>query len=147
MSVYIQAHSEPGRQIVEVSLDGGGSVRIEKYKDGNVKVIATSNYDPDNPKTIDMNTIPEVKEYKQLSDSCTYQDFKRAKEKFTELYFDPAVVTMIAERPVNDAFNYKNVAISVGFKTQELLDSSDYIPDEFDGFQVVKRVVGNIKAQ
>lgn len=145
MSVFIQKYSDSYVEVVEVTLDGGGSVRIEKYKDGNVKVIAASKYDPDNLKIVCMDTIPEVKEYKQLSGSCTYQDFKKAKEKFTELYFDPAVVTMIAERSANDTFNYKNLAISVGFKTQELLDSSDYIPNEFDGFEVVKRVVGEIR--
>lgn len=132
MSVFIQRYSESDVEVVEVSLDGGGSVRVEKHKDGNVKVIATSKYDPDNPKIICMDSDVKTEKQYHVLHSCV----ESASKEFARLYFDPGVISMVG---------IADQSISVGFKTQELLDSSDYIPNEFDGFQVVKRVVGDIK--
>ncbi len=57
MSVFVQSYSEDDGQVVEISLDGGGTVLVKKYKDGSVKIIATSSYDIDNPKIIEMNGL------------------------------------------------------------------------------------------
>lgn len=128
-----------GKDVVEVSLDSG-KVTVEKDNIGNITITATSNDNPTKPEVVHM-----FKEYKTLSSENTYLDFKKAKDKFVELYFDPSVISMIGEterRPENSTVNYKAIAISVGFKTKELMETSDYIPNEFCGYQVVKRVVG-----